>query len=283
MKTALITGATNGIGLYVARNIAAKGFTTIIHGRSQMLLDKVVNEIIAETSNNNVFSIKSDFSNLKNVNDMVLEINKQYSSLNLLINNAGATFTDRTTNDDGHELTLTINYLAPFLLTTNLLPLLRESASTKNHSRVINVSTLGSSDDTDVPNESDVYWQDLQTNERYSLIKAYWRSKVLLNTFTFHLADLEQHNNVNVNAVHPGTIITNMTKNIATLGLIENINDLDEVSYGGERILNLALSQDLETTTGQFFTDRQKDLNNDQPDIDSRKKLWEITNNLLDI
>ena len=66
-------------------------------------------------------------------------------------------------------------------------------------------------------------------------------------------------------------------------GLIENINDLDEVSYGGERILNLALSQDLETTTGQFFTDRQKDLNNDQPDIDSRKKLWEITNNLLDI
>ena len=53
-------------------------------------------------------------------------------------------------------------------------------------------------------------------------------------------------------------------------------------SYG-ERILNLALSQDLETTTGQFFTDRQKELNNDQPDIDSRKKLWEITNNLIGI
>tara|TARA_Y100001970_G_scaffold241802_1_gene305648 strand:+ start:3058 stop:3909 length:852 start_codon:yes stop_codon:yes gene_type:complete len=281
MKTALITGATNGIGLYTAKKIAEENFITIIHGRSQALLDKVTDEIITETGNDNVISIQADFSNLTEVKEMADEITNRYSSLDLLINNAGATFTERTEGMDGNELTLTINYLAPFLLTNSLLALLRNGGNDNAHSKIINVSTLGNSDDADVPNESDIYWKDLQTVERYSLIKAYWRSKVLLNTFTFHLANLEKDNFVNVNAVHPGTIITNMTKNIATLGLIDDINKLDNVEYGSQRILNLALSENLDKITGQFFTDKQKELNNEQPDLESREKLWQITKQLI--
>lgn len=281
MKTALITGATNGIGLYTAKKIAANNYTTIIHGRSQDLLDQVCNDIIEDTGNENVLSVQADFSNLNEVRDMAAEISNRYLSLDILVNNAGATFTERTENSNGNELTLTINYLAPFLLTNLLLPLLRKDATSTAHARVINVSTLGNSDDAEVPNESSIYWKDMQTSERYSLIKAYWRSKVLLNTFTFHLGDLEKDNYVNVNAVHPGTIITNMTKNIASLGLIDDISQLDDVAHGGDRLLHLVLSEELEKTTGQFFTNKQKELNNDNPDVKSRKRLWQVTKELI--
>jgi len=281
MKTALITGATNGIGLYTAKKIAAKNYTTIIHGRSQDLLDQVCNDIIEDTGNENVLSVQADFSNLNEVRDMASEISSRYLSLDVLVNNAGATFTERTESSAGNELTLTINYLAPFLLTDLLLPLLRKDAASASHARIVNVSTLGNSDDAEVPNESSIYWKDMQTSERYSLIKAYWRSKVLLNTFTFHLADLEKANYVNVNAVHPGTIITNMTKNIATLGLIDDISKLDNVAHGGDRLLNLAISEELEDITGQFFTDKQKELKNESPDVESRERLRQITQKLI--
>ena len=84
-----------------------------------------------------------------------------------------------------------------------------------------------------------------------------------------------------VNAVHPGTIITNMTKNIATLGLIDDISQLDNVAHGGDRLLHLVLSEELEKTTGQFFTNKQKELNNDSPDVKSRERLWEVTKELI--
>ena len=98
------------------------------------------NEIITETANDNVISIQADFSNLTEVKEMADEITNRYSSLDLLINNAGATFTERTEGMDGNELTLTINYLAPFLLTNSLLPLLRNGGNDNAHSKIINVS-----------------------------------------------------------------------------------------------------------------------------------------------
>jgi NAD(P)-dependent dehydrogenase (short-subunit alcohol dehydrogenase family) len=283
MKTALITGATNGIGLYAARKIAEQGFRTIVHGRSQSLLDSTVEDIILTTGNDNVLSVVADFSSLDNVRSMSQEIVDNFNTLDVLINNAGATFTDRQVGIDGFELTLTINYLAPFLLTNNLIPLLRKASLDNGYSRVINVSTLGNTDDSDVADESDINWKDMQTTERYSLIKAYWRSKVLLNTFTFSLAEKELENQVHINAVHPGTIRTNMTENIASIGLIEDISKLESIDYGGQRIINLALADDDFKVTGQFFAHKQKKLKTNNPNIEARDKLWKISTELVNL
>ena len=72
-----------------------------------------------------------------------------------------------------------------------------------------------------------------------------------------------------------------MTKNIATLGLIDDISKLDNVAHGGDRLLNLAISEELEEITGQFFTDKQKELKNESPDVESRERLWQITQELI--
>jgi NAD(P)-dependent dehydrogenase (short-subunit alcohol dehydrogenase family) len=277
MKSALITGSTNGIGFYTAKKIAENGYYTIIHGRSQELCESAVKQIITETGNKNVSFLVADFGNLSAVKSMSKKILTNFDSLDLLINNAGATFAERQEGIDGNELTLTINYLAPFLLTNALLPLLRNRSQDDAKARVINVSTLGSNDDAEVADESDINWDDIQTKVRYSLIKSYWRSKVLLNVFTFMLAEKEVNSNVNVNAVHPGTIRTNMTENIAAIGIIEDINALDTIEYGASRLLNLALTEKLELVSGKFFAHKQKELKTSKPNNEAREKLWKIS------
>ena len=283
MKSALITGATNGIGFYTATKIAENGYYTIVHGRSQELCEAAVKQITIDTGNKNVSFIVADFGNLSAVESMSKKILTNFDSLDLLINNAGATFAERQEGIDGNELTLTINYLAPFLLTNALLPLLRNRSQDDAKARVINVSTLGSNDDAEVADESDINWDDIQTKVRYSLIKSYWRSKVLLNVFTFMLAEKEVNSNVNVNAVHPGTIRTNMTENIAAIGIIEDINALDTIEYGASRLLNLALSEKLELVSGKFFVNYQKELKSDVPDIELRLRAWKLTTDLLNL
>jgi retinol dehydrogenase-13 len=245
------------------------------------LLDSTVEDIISTTGNKNVLSIVADFSLLDNVRSMSQEIVDNFNTLDILINNAGATFTDRQVGIDGYELTFTINYLAPFLLTNNLILLFRKASLDNGYSRVINVSTLGNNEDSDVADESDINWNDMQTTERYSLIKAYWRSKVLLNTFTFTLAEKEKDNQVHVNAVHPGTIRTNMTENIASIGLIEDISKLDTIEYGGKRITSLALADSKFNVTGQFFTHKQIELKTKYHNNEAREKLWVMSKDFV--
>ena len=128
-QTILLTGATDGIGKYTATELAKRDVVLLLHGRNKQKLDKVISELKASGSNKNIEGFTADFSELDDVRKMAKTILKKYEKIDILINNAGAGFAASRTGKDGTELRLTVNYLAPFLLTHLLLPALKKSGT----------------------------------------------------------------------------------------------------------------------------------------------------------
>jgi NAD(P)-dependent dehydrogenase (short-subunit alcohol dehydrogenase family) len=141
--TVLITGATDGVGGMVAKRLAEAGARVLVHGRSAEKGQATIREIRRERRDARVEFYRSNFASLDDVRHLAHEINTRHDRLNVLINNAGIGFGPpggaRETSRDGHELRLAVNYLAPFLLTHLLLPLIRRSTP----SRIVNVASIG--------------------------------------------------------------------------------------------------------------------------------------------
>src|SRR5690349_21024341 len=126
-QTIFITGSTDGLGKAIALNLAKQGATLLLHGKSEEKGLILVDEIKSETGNNNVKYYNSDFSSLQSVRNLGAMIENEYQNLDIVINNAGIDNTDeiRRLSAEHYELSFAINYLAPFLLTNMLLPLLQ--------------------------------------------------------------------------------------------------------------------------------------------------------------
>jgi len=142
-KTVLVTGATDGLGRLVVRDLAAEGTTVLLHGRSEERAEAVVREIRDETGSDKLLYYLADLSSLDEVRRLVDEVRSEHERLDVLVNNAGIGAGKqgqmrRETSQDGYELRFAVNYLAPFLLTELLLLLLKDSAP----SRIVNVRAL---------------------------------------------------------------------------------------------------------------------------------------------
>src|SRR5262249_28653069 len=140
-RTALITGATDGVGRVVAKRLGQDGWRVLVHGRNRERGEALVKEIGQAGGRAAVFA--ADLASLAEVRRLADEVREATDRLHLLVNNAGiGTAGDtpgRQTSADGHELRFAVNYLAGFLLTELLLPLLKASAP----SRIVNVSSAG--------------------------------------------------------------------------------------------------------------------------------------------
>jgi NAD(P)-dependent dehydrogenase (short-subunit alcohol dehydrogenase family) len=123
--TILVTGATDGLGKRVARELAAKGSTVLLHGRSPERLEATLEELRGQTNTEKVGSYVADLSSLAAVRDLADRILSEYDRLDVLVNNAGIIVQERKESEDGYELTFAVNYLSHFLLTSLLLPLQR--------------------------------------------------------------------------------------------------------------------------------------------------------------
>ena len=136
----LITGSTDGLGKATARELAARGATVLLHGRVGERGEAALSEIRQATGNERLHLYLADFSSLPQVGRLADEIQADHDRLDLLINNAGIGGSRRRQeSQDGYELCFAVNYLAPFLLTTLLLPLLRRSIP----ARIVNVASAG--------------------------------------------------------------------------------------------------------------------------------------------
>jgi NAD(P)-dependent dehydrogenase (short-subunit alcohol dehydrogenase family) len=139
----LITGATDGLGRAVAHELASRGATVLLHGRSEARLAETLREIRETTGSERLAPYLADFSSLQEVRRLAETVRSTQERLDLLINNAGigagTRRAPREQSADGHELRFAVNYLAPFLLTGLLLPLLRQSAP----ARIVNVASAG--------------------------------------------------------------------------------------------------------------------------------------------
>jgi NAD(P)-dependent dehydrogenase (short-subunit alcohol dehydrogenase family) len=244
--TILVTGATDGLGKRVARELAAKGTT----------------ELRGQTSSQKVGSYLADLSSLAAVRDLADRILSEYDRLDVLVNNAGIIVQERKESEDGYELTFAVNYLSHFLLTSLLLPLLKGSAP----ARVVNVASAG---------QSPIDFNDPMLECGYDAMRAYSQSKLAQIMFTFELAERLSDTGVSINALHPASLMdTKMVQD--TLGYT-----MSTVEEGSEAVVRLAVSAELEGVTGRYFDGtREARADGQAYDKEARQTLWELSEEL---
>ncbi len=245
-KICLITGGTLGIGKETALGLARTGAHVVIAGRDAHRTRAAMDWLKREAGTEQVTFVLADLSSQADVRRLAREFKDKYSRLDILVNNAGAIFSRRETTVDGFERTWALNHLAYFLLTQELLDLLKASAP----ARIVNVaSTMHTGGFID--------FDDLQGEKRYGGIRAYSQSKLANVLFTYALARRLEGTGVTANCLHPGGVATGFGQNTPgalklLMGLVRPF--LITAEQGAATSIYLASSANAEGVTGKYFS-----------------------------
>jgi NAD(P)-dependent dehydrogenase (short-subunit alcohol dehydrogenase family) len=257
---ALVTGSTRGLGAEVARRLGALGYHVIVHGRHDERGQAVVDEITAAGGQAEFRA--ADFLELDQVRALAAGIMADFDRLDLLINNAGIGSPEEPMDltVDGVEPVLQVNYLAHFLLTEELLPLIRRSAP----ARIINVSS-GAQAPMDFSDPMLENWKP----EEGRIGRPYAQSKLAQILHTFDLADWLEGSGVTVNALHPATFMdTHMVRRAG-------FEPQATVGEGADAVMQLVTD---EVGSGHYFVDGQSTRAHDQAyHREARRKLRRLS------
>lgn len=261
MSTILITGATSGLGRYVAFELVRAGHVVLAHGRDAGRTERLVAELRAE---GDAEGFVADLASLAQVRELGSHVAAAHPDLDVLINNAGvgggSRGSGRELSADGHELRLAVNYLTPVALTRALLPVLRANAP----ARIVNVGSVG---------QEPVDFDDPGFTRGYEGFAAYCRSKFALAAHTFTLAEELAGTGVSVNVLHPATFMdTAMVRE-------GGVTPWSTVADGAPGVLALA-TRDL--GSGGFFDGTAPAWAHEATyDPDVRERLAAVTDQLL--
>jgi NAD(P)-dependent dehydrogenase (short-subunit alcohol dehydrogenase family) len=278
-KIVLITGATNGIGKEAARQIAQAGATVVIAGRDPNKTAQVVAEIRQSTSNPKVEGLVADLMEVSGMRSLANQFLGRYQHLDVLLNNAGALFTERKLTSDGFERTFALNHLSYFVVTNLLLDILKASAP----ARIVNVAS-------DVHEGGHINFDDLQGITGYSPLKAYSQSKLANLLFTYELATRLTGTGVTVNALHPGVVrsgfghgnrsLTGRATGLV-LGLLQQFRGVDVVQ-GADTAVYLSCSPAVAGISGAYWYKRQQKASSPQSlDQAQSKRFWDVSESLV--
>jgi NAD(P)-dependent dehydrogenase (short-subunit alcohol dehydrogenase family) len=262
-KTALITGSTDGVGRYVAERLATQGARVIVHGRDRARGEAVVERITQQGGDARL--LIADLSSLAEVRLLAETVRRDCDGLGALVNNAGIGTSGerRELSADGFELRFAVNYLAGFLLTRLLLPMLES----RGPSRIVNVASAG---------QQPIDFTDVMLTRGYSGARAYRQSKLAQIMFTFDLAPELAGRNVAVNCLHPATFMD------TTMVRLSGVQPISTVEEGGAAILQLVMSPTLEGASGLYFSGMRKSRADPQAyDANARKKLRALSFGLV--
>ena len=260
MANIVITGASDGLGRALARELAAAGHHLVVHGRDAGRLAGIARETGA-------VAIRADLSSLDEVRALAVQTAQHAVGIDVLVNNAGVGFgapgAGRELSRDGYELRLAVNYLAPYLLTRLLLPALRRPGS----ARIVNVASAG---------QRPVDLDDLMMEREYAGVEAYRRSKLALIAHTFDLAHELAGAGVTANCLHPASLMpTAMVRE-------SRCDTIDSLEQGLHATLRLIIDPDLDGVTGWYFNGTQPARALDQAyDPAFRTRLRQRTEALL--
>jgi NAD(P)-dependent dehydrogenase (short-subunit alcohol dehydrogenase family) len=261
-ETIIITGASDGIGAAAARALSDSGHTVVIVGRSPAKTVEVADALGAE-------HFVADFSKLSEVRRLAAELRERYPRIDVLANNAGGIFGDRTITEDGHELTLQVNHLAPFLLTTLLIDRLILSRS-----RVINTSSVANlSGNIDI--------DDLDLATQFTPGKAYSNAKLDNILFTRELDRRFGAEGITTAAFHPGVVASNFASDSTSpLRVIYRSvlrHTLISSEKGADTLVWLATTTPgSDWRSGQYYIKRKPGRTNQQADdAPLASALWE--------
>src|SRR5690625_363526 len=258
--TVLITGATDGHGRALAHRLVADGAFVFLHGRDWRKVVDTADEI-QDAHGTTPVSVVADLTWLDSAPRVAAEVGEIIDHLDVLVNNAGVGFGEpegrtRQLSGDGYELRFAVNHLAGFLLTLELLPLLRAAAS----GRVVNVASLA---------QYPLDFDDLMLERDYTGQRAYAQSKLAQVMTGFEIAARFPASEVTVNSLHPATYMP-------TKIVLEEVgHQVDSLADGVAATHRLATHPDLAGVTGEFY-DRTRTVRADPQayDTDARAQLW---------
>lgn len=256
-RTVLITGSTDGLGREVALRLATLGGHVIVHGRNRDRGEAVVTEI-ARGGRGSARFYPADLASLAEVRQFGETIRREYSRIDVLVNNAGVLFNDeRRVSRDGHEMHFAVNYLSHFLLTRSLLPSLEAAAP----ARIVNVASLA---------QSPIDFSDVMLERPGAFSRGYGQSKLAQILFAMDLAEELRDRGVAVVALHPATMMN--TSMVREAGMQPRAT----VDEGADAVMALITAPTLET--GQYFNGQRPARANAQAyDLDARHQLRELS------
>jgi NAD(P)-dependent dehydrogenase (short-subunit alcohol dehydrogenase family) len=264
----LITGATDGLGRGLARHLAEGGATVLLHGRDDGRGAATLQDISDTTGNPRLEWYRADLASLSDVRQLAKQVATDHPHLDALVNNAGIGTASsggdsgRLESHDGYELRFHVNYLAPYLLTRLLLPVLVRSAP----ARIVNVSSAG---------QRPIDFDDVMLQRRYDGITAYCQSKLAQILFTIDLASEVAGSGVTVNALHPGTYMP--TKMVLDAG----VTPVTPLEDGVAATARLVADPELEGVTGRYFDGLRESRPHPQAHDDAaRRQLRDLSDRL---
>ncbi len=258
----LMTGATDGLGKAVATELARQGVALLLHGRSEEKGQQTLEEIRQQTGNNKLSYYRADFARLSEVRQLAEQVRSHQTQLDVLVNNAGLGVEQRRhVSHDGYEMTFQVDYLAPFLLTHLLEPLLVQSAP----SRIVNVSSAG---------QAPINFHDVMLERHYDGVQAYCQAKLAEIMMTFDLAAQLQKQGVTVNCLHPASYMP--TKIVVGL-----FSPQSSIQDGVRSVVRLITAPELEHATGRyFFMEKESRANAQAYDEQARTRLRTLAERL---
>jgi NAD(P)-dependent dehydrogenase (short-subunit alcohol dehydrogenase family) len=270
-KTALVTGATSGIGLEASLQLARQGARVIMVGRDPARTEAAVADVIARSGSKDVLHFLCDFSSQAEIRRLAEAVLARVDRLHVLVNNAGGVNKARRLTVDGIEATFAVNHLGYFLLTG----LLRERLVKSAPARVVTVASIGHRRGT-------LDFDDLGFERGYGVMKAYCRSKLANVLFAAELSRRLAGTGVTSNSLHPGAVATNIwsgaplwAKPIIFLFFRPSFISVPE---GARGMVMLATDPALEGVTGRYFENGQAiDPAPLARDEALAKRLWDVS------
>jgi NAD(P)-dependent dehydrogenase (short-subunit alcohol dehydrogenase family) len=279
-KIVVITGANSGIGKQTAIELARKGATIVMVCRNQERGEEARQAIIKESGNEHVLLELCDLSRMESIRGCGELMYEKYKKIDILINNAGAIFGNYQLTKEGMEQTFALNHMGYFLLTHYLLDAVKRG----NDKRIINVASLAHKFVREIP------WDDLQLEyQKYGQMKAYGLSKLYNIYFTKYLAQKlkQEHTQVTVNCLHPGTVYTGFGQSGGMLfnKLIQIAKPfLKKPQKGAETSVFLATSSSVDTITGAYFDNKKEAaITKLAQSKENAYKLWQVSMDIASI
>ncbi|GAB3222551.1 SDR family oxidoreductase [Hymenobacter seoulensis] len=273
-KTALVTGATSGIGLVTARELARQGARVIMVGRDTDKAARALASIQLAVGTDAPVHVKCyDLSLIQNVRTLAEELEHELSQLDILVNNAGIMPGRLMLTEEGHELSWATNHLAPYALTNLLLPLLDAAGQ----ARVVTVSSVAHwvgeiEPDREVRNSPD----------KYSWLTAYADSKLANILFTNELAHRLDLTGITANCLHPGMVDTGLMRpdtSPVMKALWWTAKPLmRSPERGAQTTLYLATSPEVASVSGRYFANAKPARTSERAQSRAEaSRLWKIS------
>ncbi|TVU26164.1 hypothetical protein EJB05_28700 [Eragrostis curvula] len=284
--TAIVTGATNGIGKETARVLALRGAEVIIPARTLESGLKVKESLADQVPASKLHVMEMDLSSLSSVRSFAESFNLSHKHLNLLINNAGVMACPFQLSKDGIELQFATNHVGHFLLTNLLLDKMKQTArETGVQGRIINVSSIAHKGS----DGSCLDLNKLNDKGRYIAFAAYSHSKLanILHANELSRRFQEEGCKLTANSLHPGVIATNLFRYIASNRVLESLLPvaklfLKGIPQGAATTCYLALHPDVKDVSGKYFAACNEVIPTAVArDAELAKKLWSFSEELV--